>query len=365
VTRVLVIAYGGEMNPSTRLRILQFLPALEEAGFAFDCLFIPQSDGRQRPDRLVERLEIADLVFVQRVLTGDLLRALRRAGKPVIFDIDDALHLIRQSQYPRAVMPRGVVDRTLNAYRTATRGSRFYSSRKRLLDEMLEIATTTVVGNQWLSDELGLEEGCGVVIPTSVWLNGVTTKAHGEHRPVTMGWIGVQSNLYHLEALRDAFTVLNGRYGDGLELHIVSSAALETPLTTRFTPWSLETEGDSVLSFDIGIMPLQDDPFSRGKCAYKAVFCMSRGVPVVASPIGANATLIDHEKNGWLAAATDDWVEGISVLTEDAVQRAEMGRSARETIEQGYSAKRASEVLTHVLRATADGQAPGTQTPSR
>jgi glycosyltransferase involved in cell wall biosynthesis len=349
VIRVLVVGYGGEVNPSTRLRILQFVPALEKAGFVFDRLFVPQRDSGQPIDGLVERIEMADLVFVQRVLTGELLRALRRAEKPVVFDMDDALHLIRQSQYPRAATPRGVVDRARNAYRTVARGSRFYSGRKQLLDEMLESATTTIVGNQWLFDELGLDEERAVLIPTSVWLNGVPTKAHGQHRPVTLGWIGVRSNLYHLEALREAFTVLRHRYRDGLELNIVSSAAVETPLATRFTPWSLETEGDSVLSFDIGIMPLQDDPFSRGKCAFKAVFCMSRGVPVVASPVGANASLIEDGVNGWLASSADEWVDGISKLAEDVGLRARMGRLARETIEADYAAESVARTLARLL----------------
>ena len=113
------------------------------------------------------------------------------------------------------------------------------------------------------------------------------------------------------------------------------------------------TESDSVLSFDIGIMPLQDDPFSRGKCAFKAVFCMSRGIPVVASPVGANKRLIDHGSNGWLAAGTGDWIEGISVLTEEVARRAEVGKSAPSRVEQGYSAERASNTLAHVLRAAA------------
>jgi glycosyltransferase involved in cell wall biosynthesis len=339
------------LKPSTRLRILQYLPALEDAGFTFDCLFVPQGRVAEPIPGLDEQLEQAEVVFVQRVLTRHLLRALRRARKPVVFDVDDAVHLIRQSQYPSAVMPSGIADRARNAYRTAARGSRFFSGRKRLLDEMLNIATTTIAGNQWLFEDLGLNEGRGVVIPTSVFVDRVPIKGHVQHRPVVLGWIGVRSNLYHLDALRSAFVALRRRYNEGLELMIVSSATAETPLVTRFTPWSLATEGGSVLGFDIGIMPLQDDPFSRGKCAFKAVFCMSRGVPVVASPVGANSTLVDHGTNGWLAEHTEDWVEGISVLTEDVARRAQMGKSARATIEQGYSAERASEALTDLLRA--------------
>jgi glycosyltransferase involved in cell wall biosynthesis len=352
--RVLVIAHGGERKPSTRLRILQYLPVLEDAGLRFETLFVPQG-GHGRPiRRFDEKLEWADVVFVQRVLTREVLRKVRRSAKPVIFDIDDALHYIRQSQYPDAIDPRGITQRIRNAYRRAVRGSRFYSSQKRHLDEMLEIATTTIVGNAWLFDELGLTEKQAVIIPTSVWVNGVPRKRHHQHFPVTLGWIGVRSNLYHLEGLQDAFSVLRNRYRDGVELNIVSSGTVQTPLRTRFTPWSLESESASVLSFDIGLMPLQNDPFSRGKCAFKAVFCMSRGVPVVASPVGANTAVIEQGVNGWLASGTDEWIEAISTLVDDAALRGQMGRQARATIEEGYSAAEVATKLGDIVRRTTD-----------
>jgi glycosyltransferase involved in cell wall biosynthesis len=353
--RVLVVAYGGELKPSTRLRILQYLPVLEATGFRFDRLFVSQGRGRTRITGLAEKLDRADVVFVQRVLSPDLLRALRRRNKPVVFDMDDALHMIRQSQYPRAVLPRSLTDVARNAYRAALRGSRFHSGRKHLLDEMLEIAATTIVGNEWLFQELGLNDDRALVIPTSVWLDHVPTKRHHHHPPVTIGWIGVQSNLYHVDALHDAFQILRGRYSEDLQLKIVSSEWIQTPLSTRFTPWSLESESKSVLSFDIGIMPLQDDPFSRGKCAFKAVFCMSRGVPVVASPVGANKALIEHGVNGLLAASTDEWVEGISELADDIAARARMGQRARETIEKRYSAADAAKYLSEVLHRVSSG----------
>lgn len=356
---VLVIAYGSENKPSTRLRILQYLPALEGCGFRFETVFVPQGEKSSFERELGAKLDRADVVFVQRVLTRPLLRHLRRSAKPVVFDMDDALHYIRQSQYPRAAAPRGINDRLRNAYRSALRGGRYYSGRKRLLDSMLDIASTTIVGNTWLFDELDLDRERALVVPTSVWVEGIAVREHREHRPVTLGWIGVSSNLYHLDALSDAFARLHELHGDGVELNIVSSEPVATPIVTRFTPWSLESEAASVMSFDIGLMPLQDDPFSRGKCAFKAVFCMSRGIPVVASPIGANTTLIEHGRNGWLARNTDEWVEGLSTLVQDIDRRAQMGRHARQTIEQRYSAALVADNLSHVLRSAAGRSSAG------
>ena len=351
--RVLVIAYGSQLKPSTRLRIMQYLPALEQRGLRFDRLFVPTGAERIPSAELAEGLQNADVVFVQKVLTRDLIRALRGSRKPVVFDVDDAIHYIRQSQYPRALEPHRATDRLRNAYRATLRGGRFYSSRKRILEDMLGLATRIIVGNQWLFDEFQLTNDRAMVLPTSVWLDEVPTKEHTTHEPLTLGWIGVRSNLYHLEMLHDAFAVLQGRYPGAFEINIVSSESVPTPLPTRFTPWSLETESDSVLSFDIGLMPLQDDPFSRGKCAFKAVFCMSRGVPVVASPVGANAALIEHRVNGWLASSTNEWVDGLAALASDKKLRTDVGRRARWTIDKSYSAQGVAPHLADLLRAAA------------
>jgi glycosyltransferase involved in cell wall biosynthesis len=284
---------------------------------------------------------------------------LHDARKPVVFDLDDAVHYIRQSQYPGALNPKRVTDWLVVAYRTIARGNRFYSSRKRLLDQMLAHASVVIAGNRWLFEELSLTETRGMVVPTAVWVNGTPRKIHDTHKPVTLGWIGVRSNLYYLESLEEALRELHARFGADMELKVVSSAPFPTAVETRFVPWSLETEGDEVLTFDIGLMPLQDDPFSRGKCAFKAVFCMSRGVPVVASPVGANNELIAHGKNGYLASNTAEWVDCLSGLIEDATLRAQLGEHARETVEADFSAERVTAQLRDALLRA------GTDTPAQ
>src|SRR5687768_16958077 len=104
-------------------------------------------------------------------------------------------------------------------------------------------------------------------------------------------------------------------------------------------------------------MPLQDDPFSRAKCAFKAILCMAHGVPVVASPVGANASLIRSGENGLLAASTDEWVASISALVDDASLRARLGGEARATIEQDYSADTIVPRLSRILVDAADTRA--------
>jgi glycosyltransferase involved in cell wall biosynthesis len=345
MTRVLVVAF--EDHPSTRLRILQYIPRLEQHGLGFEVFLIPYG-RRADMHELTASVEAADVVFVQRVVDRDVLRVLRKSARPVVYDLDDGVHYVRQSQYWRTKHPRELRERLIPVYRQIFRGGKYYSSQRRLLKEMTDLATAMIVGNEWLRDDLGLDSRA-VVLPTAVWLD-MPVKRHQQHVPITVGWVGVRSNLFHLGLLDEAFRALHTRHGDHLELVVVSSEEAKVPaLRTRFCRWRLEDESDSVLDFDIGIMPLQDDPFSRAKCAFKAILCMAHGVPVVASPVGANASLIRSGDNGFLASSTAEWVASITALAEDALLRAEIGKRARATIERDFNAAVVAPELARVL----------------
>ena len=104
--------------------------------------------------------------------------------------------------------------------------------------------------------------------------------------------------------------------------------------------WSEETEVSSIQQFDIGIMPLQDSPWERGKCGYKLIQYMSCGLPVVASPVGVNKEIVIEGRNGYLADTLDDWREKLEMLLKMPPNiRAEVGKSGRETVETRYSLK--------------------------
>jgi glycosyltransferase involved in cell wall biosynthesis len=164
-------------------------------------------------------------------------------------------------------------------------------------------------------------------------------KHHGSADPVTIGWTGVPSNLFYLDLISDSLRELGLRYGSKVQLSVVSSSAYRTDsLTTNFVTWSLENERAALQAFDVGIMPLQDDPFSRGKCAFKAILCMSRGIPVVVSPVGANRELIEHGVNGFLARTPQEWTSHLMALVEDPELRATIGANAVATIERSFSA---------------------------
>lgn len=354
VRRVVIIASPPD-HPSTRLRILQYKSALEESGFAFEVVFVPY--GRPGGSgsflrKLGDVVREADVVFVQRVLRRPINLLLKRLGAAVVFDLDDATHYIRPSQYARATR----ADPLKSAYRLVARGNRNFSSRKHLLDDMLRFAAVVIVGNRWLREDLLRSVGRDfVVLPTTVPVDPALRKQHSETSPVTLGWTGVKDSLFYLDTIGDSLRDLGARYGDRVRLTVVSSSPYRgiDGLETRFVPWSIDSEQEALRTFDIGLMPLLDDPFSRGKCSFKAILCMSRGLPVVISPVGANRELIEHGENGFLASARGQWTESLCRLIDDVELRRQIGEKAVETIQTSFSSDMVFQGLESVLRDVA------------
>jgi hypothetical protein len=360
--RLLVIGYEG--SPSTRLRALQYLDDLRRDGFETTTLLFPRGSragSRTSIQSVWRQLMGADVILVQRVLSRRLNLLLRASRKPTVFDLGDAVHYIRSTQLEATDHPSTLVDRGRVLYRRGVRGSRYYSSRKRVLEEMLKLSQAAIFGNPVLESELsGRVRGESIVLPTAVPVSRANLKVHGASAPVTIGWIGTRGNLFHLQKLEPVFERLRARLGDRAQLAVVTNQEYRSnSLPTVFTEWSLEEESELVRSFDIGVMPLVDDPFSRGKCAFKAILSMSFGVPVVISPVGMNAELVRDGWNGFLASTHEEWERALVQLVSDHQLRAQLGTNAYETIEAGYSTERTYPVLRDaLLRAASSEPAP-------
>ena len=121
-------------------------------------------------------------------------------------------------------------------------------------------------------------------------------------------------------------------------------------------PWSAATEIQDVADFDVGLMPLPDDPWSRGKCGFKALLYMSLGVAPVVSPVGVNTDIVSDGANGLLAGADSEWVEAVGRLAADPGLRARLGAAARETVVERYSGQRWAPRFLEVLNAARDSR---------
>jgi glycosyltransferase involved in cell wall biosynthesis len=171
-----------------------------------------------------------------------------------------------------------------------------------------------------------------------------------------IGWIGQRSTAHFLQPLAGLLAdMLNHGIAQSVAIGL-DAAAIGLPMASQ--PWSEEDEVAALQSLDIGIMPLNDGPFERGKCGYKLIQYMACGLPVVASPVGVNCELVKHGVNGFLADSPQDWRESLTTLCKDASLRQQMGAAGRKLVESQFSLAAMAPKLANIFRELASPSQP-------
>ena len=339
-SRIDVLAWpiGDSLTASTRHRLLKLIPFLEARGIRVS--MVP--GGKTNTGTALRALILArraDCILIQKkLLPSYYLFALRRVAKRLIYDFDDALYAPRSHPRPDQV--------------------RLARHQGRQLVRMLHAADLVIAGNQELATYARLHSPRVTIIPTGVDIQSTPTKRHSTHTPTIIGWIGSEGSMTYLDEMGPVLDRLV-ETGRGIALRIVSNMHFEptrTVVPVENLDWSLATETTDILNFDIGIMPLRDDEWSRGKCAFKALQMMALGVPVVASPVGANGEVIQDGANGFLAAGTEAWVAKLSRLIDSPTLREELGQRGKATAMQRYSLKEAGEALGQAIRELCEAE---------
>jgi glycosyltransferase involved in cell wall biosynthesis len=298
-----------------RHRVDVFIPTLEEQGWHVEKWVIPR--GFLRRARLFWRVRGADVVVVIRKLfRPGQMRVLRWCARRLVFDFDDAL-----------------------VYRDSRRRQQFSRLRSRWFGRMMRAADRAIAGNDYLARLAARFGGHADVIPTCVDDRRLTPAgAHQGGGKVIIGWIGSRSTLMYLESLKPVFEEIGNRYGASVALKVVCDA-FPAPIGVEGIqkPWSLSDELEDLRSFDIGIMPLPDDPWTRGKCGFKILQYMAVGIPTIASPVGVNTTMIYDGETGFLPRDHDDWVRVLGMMIENVTFRESMGLLARNSLRGRYA----------------------------
>ncbi|ALD20789.1 glycosyltransferase family 4 protein [Hymenobacter sp. DG25A] len=155
---------------------------------------------------------------------------------------------------------------------------------------------------------------------------------------MVIGWTGTHSTMKYLEQIMPVLARLEQEYA--FEFRVISNQEPALPLKSlRFVPWRKDTEIKDLLSFNIGLMPLEDDPWAKGKCAFKALQYMALGVPALVSPVGMNTEVVTDGVNGYICSTPEQWYQALEKLIKDAPLRTRFGEAARTTIENRYSVK--------------------------
>jgi glycosyltransferase involved in cell wall biosynthesis len=317
-------------RPSSRYRVFQFLQPLQVLGFSCRVLSAPQLNPAKRilyVPRLLRFAANQDMLFIQkRMLPQPLLGVVKRLCPHIIFDIDDAVYL-RPHLRPK-------------------------------IDLMLKTATAVIAGNKTLANYASQFNPQTYILPSVVdttHYRPVPEPRHAGDDRVIIGWIGSDPNRGDLDALPAVFDWLGQTFGQKIVLQTIGKRGWEekTALSVEFVPWTLAGSLSALQKFDIGIMPLADTAWNRGKCGFKLIQYMAVGAAAVASPVGVNSEIIQHGVSGYLANDAEEWRIYLTQLIEDGQQRRKMGQQARQQIKEKYSTEVVLPVLAQVLHQVA------------
>jgi glycosyltransferase involved in cell wall biosynthesis len=220
-------------------------------------------------------------------------------------------------------------------------------------------ASAVVVGNRFLEGWYSQHNRNVVLIPTSIDTGRFSLIASLFRDPFTIGWTGSRATLPYLEGIEPALNAFLDQQPTA-RLLVVCDAPPRFHGRVRhhldFEVWTPERESELLGRMSVGIMPLPDDELARGKCSFKMLQYMARGLPVIVSPVGSNADILGEGEVGWGASVTDDWVDALRDCWRDPERAARLGRNGRALVENHYSADVAVEKLARLFTELATGK---------
>lgn len=323
--RVLAIT-NNLKQASFRLRVQALVEPLHRRGVLLTVAERPRNFFARRS--LLRTATVFDAVLLQRKMLdpGDML-LLRRAARKIIFDVDDAVMF-----HSRPVGP-------ISRWRTRRR----FAATAQNVD-------LVVAGNQYLADLFKAQGAKTAVLPTGVNPAHYQLKTHAPTNSPTLVWIGGSSTLGYLEQSLPALAEAARRV-PGLRLIVIGDRwLLQPPIPMEHIVWSAETESASLLRGDIGIAPTPFDPWTLGKCGFKIIQYMAAGLPVIASPVGANSEIVTPDQTGLLPTDFSKWPEAIATLAADPNLRNKMGAAGRKRVEEHFTNELAADQWAAWLR---------------
>ena len=230
-------------------------------------------------------------------------------------------------------------------------GRRVLKGEARRWARYVASARLVIAGNEYLASAARKRARRVEVVPSCVDPGRYAAHEHSDGSPVTIGWIGSRTTSRYLDRVLPAIERLN-RGGLRARLLVVGGERLPVARWLEQRTWSLEREAADLAEFDVGVFPLPDDPWTRGKCGYKALQYFAAGIPVIASPVGVNARLVGADR-GILTDSKNGWYAALEQVSADAAARRQMGEAGRRFVEAEYSYQRWAPELAAMLQSIA------------
>jgi len=335
-----IAAYTGGLSvPSARFRVRQYIPTLRTLGVSVDerpaaLGAYPPSVRAIRPLWAAASLALrvsdiaagcdSDVTFLQREMISGHFTVERFTRAPRVFDVDDAIWMIRG----------GAAVRKLAAS-----------------------CELVICGNDYIAEFFQLLHRRVLVLPTAVDIERYTPPDGSlQSDRLVIGWCGTSSGLKFLYGIEDALAIALELLGDAT-LRIVCDRKPAfrrvPPHRVDFIKWSQTHEAEALQTMSIGLMPLEESEWCLGKCSYKMLLYMACGVPVIVTPWGMNRDVLSCGDVGFGARQMDDWVGAIEALGRDPERRRRMGHAGRATVEREFSVTGLAPRLADALREVA------------
>ena len=343
-----------DTSPGQRFRIEQWDPILRERGVeityapfetaelravlhqpgnvAAKIRAVTRNFGRRREE--LAAIKDYDLVYLFReaALLGPpwFERKIAKSGVPIVFDFDDAIFV---------------------SYKSPSNGYLSYLKFPAKTGKICRLSAHVMAGNEYLADYARGFNDKVTIIPTTIDTDKYLLRDDpAEPEMVTVGWSGSFSTIQHLDTIRHVLQELATT--EKFLLRVIGAPVYKIEgVDTEAMQWRSDTELHDLAKIDIGLMPLPDENWSRGKCGLKALQYMALGIPTICSPVGVNSTIIKDGENGFLAGSNDEWIEKIKLLIHSAKLRRQIGVAGRKTVENEYSAKVVAPRVLEVFEA--------------
>jgi len=352
-----LVPYPLDTTPSQRFRLEQWAPLLAR-DHDIRVHFAPFADAAlgallSRPGRVAQkaagmarataarlpavlRARRFDAVVVHRAvcLAGPavLERVLAAGGPPFLFDFDDAIWLRHASG------ANALFDRLKFPGKTAT---------------LCRLADRVVVGNEYLAGWARAHSARVDVVPTSIDTAAYEVRDRAPGARVVVGWTGSATSMTHLEAAAPLLRRLAA--ARPVEIRVLSTRTPVLPeVPVVFRHWTPENEVEEIRAFDVGIKPMPDDEWARGKCPMKELQYLALRVPAVVSAVGGSREAVRHGDNGFLVSSEDEWMDALLRLVDDPALRARLGEAGRRTVLERYASPRSAAGFAASVRAAVE-----------
>jgi glycosyltransferase involved in cell wall biosynthesis len=345
-------------SPSQRFRFEQFMPFLEKQGWQCDYAHLLDAEDDKifySPGTYAKKAAVVlkgfkqrikdlksandyDIIFIQRETfiagTTYFERKYAKSKAKIVYDFDDAIWMLDISD----------ANRKLSFLKDPSKTKKIIA----LSDHIL-------AGNQYLANYASQFNASVQIIPTVVDTDYFKTSNNKPNSRVTIGWSGSQTTAKHFYEAQNWLPKIVAKYGDRIRVMAICERDLKMQgVNIEMVAWNREKEVSALDHIDIGIMPLPDDEWSKGKCGFKGIQYMSMSKACVMSPVGVNPEIVDHGKNAFLAANDQEWFEIVSELVENAELRKQIGAAGRATIEKRYSVNAVKNQLLSALNGLLD-----------